>query len=300
MKDTAKYRQGLLRFMTNRLENPLSRRLACSGCGTAFTCDLSGTCWCAEETARLPMPAEGGDCLCRECLRKAADIWNIDAVLIDMDGTLLDTERVYLASLTTALTAFGHGADAEAMCHAMIGIPGPECENMLRVRYGDDFPLPDFNRAFVARRDEILAEGLPVKRGTVELLDALRAADCPIAIVTSSSRRTADQHLTLGGIRSYFETILTRDDVERGKPSPDLYLLAAATLGVRPQACIAIEDSNPGIAAAHAAGTIPIMVPDILQPTADTRAKCAAVLPDLHAALAMLKTRGRLGNKSSF
>jgi len=59
--------------MTNRLENPISRRLACSRCGTQFTCSLAGPCWCAEETARLPMPAdEGEDCLCRDCLRKAA------------------------------------------------------------------------------------------------------------------------------------------------------------------------------------------------------------------------------------
>jgi hypothetical protein len=58
--------------MTNRLENAVSRRLACSGCGTEFTCSLAGPCWCAEETARLPMPVDGGDCLCRDCLRKAA------------------------------------------------------------------------------------------------------------------------------------------------------------------------------------------------------------------------------------
>jgi hypothetical protein len=58
--------------MTNRLENPASRRLACSGCGTEFTCGLAGPCWCAEETARLPMPLDGSDCLCRDCLWKAA------------------------------------------------------------------------------------------------------------------------------------------------------------------------------------------------------------------------------------
>ncbi|HEY2211129.1 MAG TPA: hypothetical protein VGH62_05815, partial [Bradyrhizobium sp.] len=56
----------------NRLENPASRRLACSGCGTEFTCSLAGPCWCAEETVRLPMPVDGGDCRCRDCLRKAA------------------------------------------------------------------------------------------------------------------------------------------------------------------------------------------------------------------------------------
>jgi hypothetical protein len=58
--------------MTNRLGNQVARRLACSGCGTEFSCSLSGECWCAEEPARLPMPDGGGDCLCRDCLRKAA------------------------------------------------------------------------------------------------------------------------------------------------------------------------------------------------------------------------------------
>jgi len=216
--------------------------------------------------------------------------WQIDAVLLDMDGTLLDTERAYLSSLTTTLDAFGY-SDATAICHAMIGIPGPECEDMLRNHYGESFPMADFNRAFAANTDEILKAGLPLKPGTIELLDALREAGCPMAVVTSSSRRTAEQHLTLAGIRARFDTLVTRNDVARGKPHPDLYLLAAEQLGVRPQACVAIEDSNPGIAAAHSARAMPIMVPDIVQPTAETRAKCAAVLPDLHAVLKVLRER---------
>ena len=85
-----------------------------------------------------------------------------------------------------------------------------------------------------------------------------------MAIVTSSSRRTADAHLRLAGIRHRFETILTRDDVVRGKPSPDLYLLAAARLGLKPEVCVAVEDSNHGVTAAHAAGAITIMVPDMV------------------------------------
>jgi HAD superfamily hydrolase (TIGR01509 family) len=221
------------------------------------------------------------------------DNWQIDAVLLDMDGTLLDTEPSYVAAYTAALDAFGF-PDATAMCHAMIGIPGLECEAMLRARYGENFPFADINEAFALRSDEIFQQGLPLKPGTIELLDALREAGCPFAIVTSTSRRTAEQHLTFGGIRARFDTLVTCDDVVRGKPSPDIYLLAAQRLGVRPQACVAIEDSNPGIAAAHAAGAIAIMVPDIVPPTEETRAKCAAVLPDLHAVLRMLRERGGL------
>jgi HAD superfamily hydrolase (TIGR01509 family) len=220
--------------------------------------------------------------------------WDIEAVLLDMDGTLLDTETVYCESLLAALTGLGCTDGIAALCHSMIGIPGPECKIMLLEQYGKDFPLADLNRAFGAKRDEILKAGLPLKNGAVELLDALQAAECPMAIVTSSSRRTADQHLTLAGIRARFATILTRDDVAHGKPSPDLFLLAAARLHTKPQSCLAVEDSNPGVTAAHAAGAITVMVPDIVPPTDEARAKCAAVLPDLHAVLELLRTRGGL------
>ena len=219
--------------------------------------------------------------------------WNVHAVLLDMDGTLLDTERVYFDSLVGALHAHGYTDDVVALCHAMVGLPGPECEAMLHARYGEDFPLAAINKAFVARRNESFDAGLPVKPGAVELLDALRAAEYPMAIVTSSSRRTADAHLRLAGIHDRFDAILTRDDVIRGKPSPDLYLLAASRFGVTPEACVAIEDSNHGVASALAAGAITIMVPDMVPPTDASRANCAAVVPDLGAVLEMLRTRCR-------
>jgi len=218
--------------------------------------------------------------------------WQIEAVLLDMDGTLVDTERVYIESLTEVLTAFGL-PDALATCHSMIGLPGPECQALLVARYGDALPLADINRAFVAKRDARFAHGLPVKAGTLELLDTLRDARCRTAVVTSSSRKTADLHLTLAGIRARFDTILTRDDVAHGKPAPDLYLLAAQRIGSAPRNCVAVEDSSVGVAAAFTAGAITLMVPDLLQPDDQTREKCAAVLPDLHAVLATLRQRGQ-------
>lgn len=220
--------------------------------------------------------------------------WHIAAVLLDMDGTLLDTEKVYLESLVAALAQLGYTEGVEELCHSMIGIPGPECDLMLRDHYGAEFPGERVNELFVANCSRILSSGLPLKRGAIALLDAIDAAGLPKAIVTSSSRRTAQRHLAAAGIGERFDAILTRDDVTRGKPSPDLYLLAAERLGVRPADCLAIEDSNPGIAAAHAAGAITLMVPDILQPTEATRAKCAAVLPDLDVVVQLLRARRTL------
>jgi HAD superfamily hydrolase (TIGR01509 family) len=239
------------------------------------------------------LPAQGGGARRRRG-RDVSDTWDVSAVLLDMDGTLIDTERMYFDSLVGALSAFGYTDDVETLCHAMVGLPGPDCEAMLQARYGESFPLREINKAFAVRSKEILAAGLPLKNGAVALLDALRDAGCPMAIVTSSSRRAADAHLTLAGIRERFDTILTRDDVTRGKPSPDLYLLAASRLDVNPEHCVAVEDSNHGVTSAHAAGTITIMVPDMVPPTEESRARCAAVVDDLGAVLELLRQRGGL------
>jgi len=224
--------------------------------------------------------------------------WNVGAVLLDMDGTLLDTERVYFDSLVAALKTHGYTDDTVTLCQAMVGLPGPDCEAMLHARYGAGFPLADVSRAFITNRDEMLGAGLPLKNGAIELLDALQAAEYPMAIVTSSSQRTADAHLRLAGIRERFETILTRDDVVRGKPSPDLYLLAASRFGLKPEVCVAVEDSNHGVAAALAAGAITIMVPDMVTPTDESRARCAAIVPDLGAVLEVLRERGGFALRS--
>lgn len=214
-------------------------------------------------------------------------------MLLDMDGTLVDTERVYVESLSAVLTALGY-SDVEAVCAAMVGRPGPECQRLLIQHFGDGLPLARINAGFSEHCRAILKKGLPLKAGVIELLDALDNAGWPMAVVTSSTQKTADQHLTFAGIRARFGLIVTRDEVAHSKPAPDLYLLAADRIGVAPQACVAVEDSSIGIAAAFAAGTIPIMVPDLLQPSDETRAQCAAVLPDLIAVRALLRDRAGL------
>ncbi len=214
----------------------------------------------------------------------------VEAVLFDMDGLLIDTEAVYMAALQASARSMGTEMPL-AFCHSMIGIPSRECRVMIQNFYGPAFRLDLFDGHASAHVTRTLEAGVPVKPGAAEILDFLRQRGLPLAVATSSSRRTVESHLGKAGLLDRFHAVAARDDVERGKPHPDLYLEAARRLGVAPQHCIAFEDSNTGLTAAHAAGTMAIMVPDILQPTPEVRAKCVTVLPDLHEALRLLRER---------
>ena len=131
--------------------------------------------------------------------------------------------------------------------------------------------------------------GIPVKSGVVELLDFLESRGLPLGVATSAKRATAESHLGKAGLLDRFAAIATRNDVERTKPHPDVYLEAARRLGVAPERCLAFEDSNVGLEAAHAAGAMAFMVPDLLQPLPENRKRSVDVFPDLHAALRVLR-----------
>ena len=97
-------------------------------------------------------------------------------------------------------------------------------------------------------------------------------------------------NLLRADLRHRFPVVITRDDVEHSKPRPDIFLAAAAGLSVSPELCLAVEDSHNGVRAAHAAGMITVMVPDMMPATDEVRALCLAVLEDLHGVCEMLKT----------
>ncbi len=111
-----------------------------------------------------------------------------------------------------------------------------------------------------------------------------------MAVATSTVRRIAEHHLKRAGLLDHFSAVCTREDVARGKPHPDLFLKAASHLGVRAERCLVLEDSYQGVRAAHAAGTMPIMVPDLLPATDELRGLCIAVVRDLHEVRAMFKS----------
>jgi HAD superfamily hydrolase (TIGR01509 family) len=214
---------------------------------------------------------------------------DIAAVILDMDGTLIDTERLYKACTLEALAALGW-PDQQALLLKMVGLSSDKCDALLCTTFGRDFPLEAYHRAFIMQRKARLRDTISLKTGALALLDALAAARMPMAIATSSSRESAERHLRLSGLRERFDTVITADDVVAAKPSPDIYLLAAHMLGVNSVACVAIEDSGYGAMAAQAAGMSTIMVPDMVQPDARIRARCVAVCTDLHESLTLLQT----------
>jgi HAD superfamily hydrolase (TIGR01509 family) len=206
----------------------------------------------------------------------------IDAVIFDMDGTLHDTERVYHQSLKQAASDVGFPV-SDAFCHSLIGIPGKECDLLLREHVGPGFPFDMFYRRYAEHCERLLEGNIPLKPGVIALLEYLQEQRLPTAIATSASRQNALRQLGRSGLHARLPVVVTRDDVERGKPFPDLFLQAASRIGVVPERCLAVEDSLNGIRAAHAAGMMPVMVPDLLLPTEDIRAMCVMVASDLAA-----------------
>jgi HAD superfamily hydrolase (TIGR01509 family) len=207
----------------------------------------------------------------------------IEAVLFDMDGLLVDTESLAMQGLEQAATEMGISAP-ESFRYAMIGVPADHCRVLVQERFGPGFPTEDYLTAASRHMDAMIEAGaLRLKPGVRCLVSHLEALGIPKAVATSSSRAKAERHLRSTGILDRFDAIVTRDDVARGKPHPDLFLQAAQKLGLRAERCLALEDSYNGVRAAHAAGTTVIMVPDLLPPTNEMRERCALIATDLHA-----------------
>ncbi|WP_269531970.1 HAD family phosphatase [Chitinimonas sp. BJYL2] len=215
------------------------------------------------------------------------------AVLFDMDGLMIDSERAVMESWRDA--ARDHQITLEDdLLHAMVGMHEKLCYAILRERRPDLDTMAILNTCDAHYHERVMA-GLPLKPGIVSLLRWLRDIGMPRAVATSTRRDRADQKLANTGLIEFFPLVVTGSDIEHPKPAPDIYLKAAAGLGVRPQDCLVLEDSEPGVRAALAAGMTPIQIPDMKPPSAELLAFGHRVAPSLGEAEMLL--RARLGQQ---
>ena len=190
----------------------------------------------------------------------------ICAVIFDMDGVLIDTEKHYNAAWCQAATEAGFPFTRE---HALLlrSCEAKEGEKLMQGIFGPSFDY----YAIRERRRELVRErlaqyGLEKKPGVEETLRFLRAKGIKTAVATATALDITKSHLTTIGVCDLFDSIVSAKNVAHGKPEPDVYLYACEQIGERPQDCMAVEDSPNGIMAAYRAGLRTVMVPDLTQP----------------------------------
>ncbi|WP_319534976.1 HAD family phosphatase [uncultured Vibrio sp.] len=209
------------------------------------------------------------------------------AAIFDMDGLLLDTERV-------CMRVFQEACEVQKLPFydeiylSIIGRNAAGIEAIFRKAYGND--LDRLHQEWRTRYNAVVKhQAIPVKEGVVDLLEWLKEQSLPIAVATSTAKDVAKIKLELAGLSKYFDNLTTGCEVNNGKPDPEIYLLAANRLNVEPTKCLAFEDSNNGVRAAVAANMSTYQIPDLVEPCDEVRQFGHAIVPSLHDVLRELK-----------
>ncbi len=214
----------------------------------------------------------------------------IKAVVFDMDGVIFDTERMFLECWN--ILGDKHNIEnIEATARCCIGLSIVDTVALLKQTYGEDFPVEEHHgmiNKMVA--DRISVDGMPEKAGVREILEYLKSINFPVGLASSTKYDTIISHLERADLLKYFQVIVGGDMIEKSKPNPEIYQLACQKLGVSPQNTVAIEDSKNGIISAYRAGMMPIIVPDLIEPTDEMISMSCGCLEDLHKVKDFLKS----------
>ena len=213
----------------------------------------------------------------------------IDAVIFDMDGLMIDTERIVQNSWNIVGKRMGYADLGEDIYHTM-GLNVVRREEYFMDKYGKEFPFEEFLKDYRKEYYKYVNEnGIDAKPGLYELLENLKQLRIPMAVATSTSRESAMKTLEAKNVTSYFEGFICGDMVTEAKPSPEIYLKACEVIGVHPKNAIALEDSFNGIKAAYAAGMMPVMVPDLIKDTSEVDDLLFAKKADLNEVAEWIK-----------
>ena len=213
----------------------------------------------------------------------------IKAVIFDMDGLMIDSERVTFEGYVIECGKLGLDMD-EAFYKQTLGLPLTRIFQMYYEHFGQDFPmekvLEDVHQYMA---DRFRKEGVPMKEGVEELLIYLKDHGYKTVLATSSNRDRVDQILDQPGLTAHLDSSICGDEIERGKPDPDVFLKACEKAGVRPGEAIVLEDSEAGIQAAFLAGIPVICVPDMKYPEEGFREKASLIVGSLTVVTELFK-----------
>ena len=189
------------------------------------------------------------------------------AIIFDMDGLMIDTERMALKAWQLAGADFGFPISDDIFI-TMVGRNRHDSDCILVEIFGSDFPIDAVRKRRRTYVDGWIDEGkLAVKSGLLELLGFLDEISMPKAVATSTEYERAIHKLSLTNLLDHFPIVIAGDQIEKGKPAPDIFLAAAARLDILPERCLVLEDSDAGIQAAYNAGMTPVMIPDMKPPS---------------------------------
>ena len=215
----------------------------------------------------------------------------IKGVIFDMDGLMFDTERIYYKGWQEAARTYGYEITWEIYTQ-IVARNSTYIGMVLRKLLGEAFPFEVVNAKKRAISDEIVArEGIRQKKGLVKLLDYLEDRGIQKAVATSSMREKAMRYLEIGGVKERFETIICGSDVAESKPNPEIFLRAAASLDLKPEECLVLEDSRLGIEAASRAGMTGIFIPDLVEADEKIRDYASEIFASLEDVITFLENK---------
>lgn len=213
----------------------------------------------------------------------------IKGVLFDMDGVILDTEKLYTRFWQEAAQSLGFPMTQE-MALGMRSLSREKGERQLKAYLGENIDYQKVRETRIKMMTAFINEsGVELKPGVLELLDFLKEKGIKTSIATSSPLDRTKEYLSQVGLVDAFDELVSGHMVPHGKPEPDIYLYAAAKLGLKPEECLVIEDSPTGLLAGMRAGGIPVMIPDQDQPNDETKARIYAIADSLYAVISLFE-----------